>query len=128
MGLPVALALQDGAEAHGPTWDEWDAWDCAFIAGSTVWKCSPEARGCIHEAALGRKWVHVGRVNSLRRFRRFANAEVDSVDGTYLKHAPDTNLANLKRWLGALADEPPLWRDYYPLSEPGDRSRHPWHD
>jgi hypothetical protein len=126
LGFPVALALQDGVESHVETWDAIDAWDCAFIAGSTEWKLSGDARDCIHEAALLHKWVHVGRVNSLTRIRRFSHSEVDSVDGTYLKHGPDINLAHLGRWLDDLATELPLWRDYHPLaSAENGESRHP---
>jgi hypothetical protein len=95
-------------EGHVETWDAIDAWDC------------------IHEATLLHMWVHVGRVNSLTRMRRFSHCAVDSVDGTYLKHGPDVNLAHIGRWLDCLAREQPLWRDYHPLaSAENSESRHP---
>jgi hypothetical protein len=39
------------------------------------------------------KWLHMGRVNSARRFAIAELMGCDSVDGTYLTYGPDTNLA-----------------------------------
>jgi hypothetical protein len=50
--------------------------------------------------ARGRgKWVHMGRVNSLRRLRYAAAIGCDSADGTYLAFGPDTNLPAVRGWL-----------------------------
>jgi hypothetical protein len=114
LGFPVALALQDGAEAHLSTWDEADRYDAVFIAGSTDWKLSQAARDCCFEAQLLGKWVHVGRVNSWERISHVAAWAVDSVDGTFLKHVPphDRQLAG---WVRALDERGPgLFPEYLP--------------
>ncbi len=108
-GFPVALVAQDGAEAHAPMWDECDSYDALFIGGSTAWKLSEDARGCVHEAGLLGKWVHMGRVNSRRRLRLAAAWNVDSVDGTCLAYGPGINSRRLARWLAELDQQPTLF-------------------
>jgi hypothetical protein len=79
-----------------------------FLGGDTAWKLGPEARAI---AALAKRlglWLHMGRVNSLRRLRYAASLGCDSVDGTFLAYGPDRNLPALLRWL-RLADEPTLF-------------------
>ena len=82
-GCPAALVWQDGATvANVP----WDAFDVAFIGGSTGWKLGPVAARLTAEARRRGKLVHMGRVNSTRRMlvaRRFG---CDTADGTFLKH------------------------------------------
>lgn len=53
-------------------------------------------------------WVHMGRVNSLRRLEIAVDFGCDSVDGNYLGFGPDANLPKLLRWLDVLRDEPRL--------------------
>lgn len=122
LGFPVALALQDGAEGHLPTWDEAERWDCAFIAGSTTWKLSQDAWCCVHEAMLMGKWVHVGRVNTWRRLHALSYWPVDSVDGTRLKHT-GPNDPHLPAWIEALAARKEMFPAYHPLAGPGDPTR-----
>ncbi|MFD8529479.1 hypothetical protein ACFV0L_18865 [Streptosporangium canum] len=97
MGYPVALVAQDYAE-FCPYWD-WDDFDCLFIGGSTAWKLSPAAAVLARAAAAAGRWVHVGRVNSLKRDRYAALAmDADSVDGTLLTNGPDVHLPSVLAW------------------------------
>jgi hypothetical protein len=93
LGYPVAYVGQDGATTA--PWDQIDAW---FIGGSTDWKLGPEARLLAGEAKQRGKWVHMGRVNSWRRYRYAQAIGCDSVDGTFLTFGPNTNLPRLVRW------------------------------
>jgi len=93
---PVAFVAQDGIETIQVPWADFD---CLFIGGSTKFKLGLIAERYIQEAKARGKWVHVGRVNSGKRFRRFRQLRVDSVDGTYLVWGPDINTPKLKRWV-----------------------------
>jgi hypothetical protein len=99
LGLPVALVGQNGLEDFAPAWDECDRWDCLFIGGDDAWKLSDDARECVRTAQQLGKWVHMGRVNSLKRLSVAAAWHVDSVDGTYLGFGPRKNAPNLRAWL-----------------------------
>ena len=90
LGFPVALVAQDGLEDE---WIPWDRLDALFIGGSTKWKLSQAAVGLMREARSRGKWVHVGRVNSQKRFRHCWWAGADSVDGTTFGICPDDSLA-----------------------------------
>jgi hypothetical protein len=93
LGLPVALAGQDGLEELAVPWDDLDAF---FVGGSTEWKLSPMATALVGEAKARGKWCHMGRVNSDERMRRARLIGCDSVDGTSYVRFTD-------RWLpGAL--------------------------
>lgn len=106
MGFPAALVAQDYME-FCPLWD-WDDFDCLFIGGSTEWKLSPAAENLARIANSLGLWTHVGRVNSLRRYRTVDWA--DSVDGTYLQRAgPDQALSTVLGWCDALRDDAPLF-------------------
>ena len=104
LGFRPAFVLQDGC-----TPDEIpDDTDCVFVGGSTAWKLGGDAVACMRAAKARGCWVHVGRVNSLRRLRWCADlGVVDSVDGTYLAFGPDTNLPRLLSWLEPA--QPGLW-------------------
>lgn len=99
LGIPAALVAQDGLEHMTVPWDQFDV---LFIGGTTTWKLGPGARRLITEAKAHRKWVHMGRVNSERRFRYAHGIGCDSVDGTYLTFGPTTNLPKLLGWLKTL--------------------------
>lgn len=122
LGFPVALALQDGADAHLPSWDEAERWDAAFVAGSTAWKLSQGAADCCREAALLGKWVHVGRVNTWRRLHWVSYWPVDSVDGTRLRHTGPAD-PHLPAWIEALASRREMFPAYVPLAGPADPTR-----
>ena len=96
LGYPVAWVVQDGQENLPMPWDRIDA---VFIGGSTEWKLGPTARALVAEAKRRGKWVHMGRVNSRRRFDYARLIGCDSVDGTYLTFGPDQNLPKLLGWV-----------------------------
>lgn len=96
LGYPVALVAQDGLEDLQIPWGDFDA---LFIGGSTAWKLGPYARVVIREARHRGKWIHMGRVNSERRYRYAHALGCDSADGTFLVFGPDKNLPRLKTWL-----------------------------
>lgn len=95
LGYRVAFVAQDGQESLPVPWDEFDA---LFIGGSTEWKLGPHARELAAEAKRRGRWVHMGRVNSERRYRYAAAIGCDSADGTYLTFGPDVNLPQLLSW------------------------------
>jgi hypothetical protein len=91
----VAFVAQDGLESLTVPWDDFDV---LFIGGTTEWKLGPQARALVADAKARGKWVHMGRVNSERRYRYAHAIGCDSVDGTYLTFGPDENLPKLLRW------------------------------
>lgn len=96
LGYPVAYVAQNGMEFS--TWDLWDEIDCLFIGGTTDWKLGPEACNLAAVASSMGKWIHVGRVNSEKRFRYAEAIGADSCDGTYLTYGPEKNLTNVLAW------------------------------
>lgn len=108
--LPIAFVAQDGQEDHPPPWD---AIRCLFIGGSTRWKLGMHARRLIGEAKARGKWVHVGRVNTLRRMWLFSSLGVDSFDGTAFSKLPDKFIPWMLRRLTAQQHvmEDLLWGD-----------------
>lgn len=95
LGYPVALVAQDGLETLDVPWD---AFDALFIGGTTAWKLGAAARDLATQAKNRGKWVHMGRVNSQRRYTYARHIGCDSVDGTYLVFGPDTNLPDVLSW------------------------------
>jgi hypothetical protein len=96
LGYPAALVAQDGLEALDVPWD---AFDCLMIGGTTGWKLSDHAIRLMAEAKARGKWVHVGRVNSKRRYQWCHSHGADSADGTFVAFGPDVNIPRLARWL-----------------------------
>jgi hypothetical protein len=76
-GVPVAFVLQDGQERY-----ELPDAACYFIGGSTGWKLSETAADLAAEGKRRGAWVHMGRVNSLRRLSIAHDMGCDSVDGS----------------------------------------------
>lgn len=95
LGYPVAYVVQDNAEKHPIPWIEFDV---MFIGGTTSWKLGPHARALVAEAKARGKWVHMGRVNSERRWRYADAIGCDSVDGTFLTYGADLNLPRVLAW------------------------------
>ena len=62
------------------------------------WKLGTAARDLVAEARARRVWVHMGRVNSLKRLRYAAAIGCDSADGTHVTNAPDKNLKEVRGW------------------------------
>ena len=96
LGYPAALVAQDGLE-HLPV--PWDDFDALFIGGSTEWKLGLHAATLAAAARRRGKYVHMGRVNSLRRYKYAEHIGCHSVDGTYLTFGPDKNLPKLLSWV-----------------------------
>jgi hypothetical protein len=105
LGFKPALVAQDGLEALPVPWDDFDV---LFIGGSTPWKLGDHATALIRAAKDRGKWVHAGRVNSLRRLRHCQWQGCDSADGTYVAFGPDVNLPKMQRWLETLERQPML--------------------
>lgn len=105
LGYPAALVAQDGLEDLDIPWDTFDA---LFIGGSTEWKLGHHARAIVREAKNRGKHVHMGRVNSLRRYRYADLIGCDTVDGTFLVFGPDKNLGRLNGWIDNLNTQPAL--------------------
>jgi hypothetical protein len=106
LGYPAAFVAQDGLERRSviddPKW--WDTFDVLFIGGTTEWKLGPAARELAAAAKHYGKRIHVGRVNSEKRFRYAAapypfGLGADTADGTFLTFGPLKNLPRLKTWL-----------------------------
>lgn len=95
LGYPAALVAQDGLEDLMIPWDEFDV---LFVGGSTEWKLGRHARAIVREAKRRGKHVHMGRVNSARRYRYAEAIGCDSADGTFLTFGPDANLPRLLAW------------------------------
>lgn len=79
VGFVPALVGQDGMTVEDLPWSEMGA---LFIGGSTEWKLGPQAETLIAYAKTRGLWVHMGRVNSMRRIWEGARKGVDSWDGT----------------------------------------------
>lgn len=104
-GFPAALVGQDGMEASDIPWDDIDAF---FIGGTTNWKLGSVAASLAAEARRRGKWVHMGRVNSLRRLRLAQSMGCHSADGTFAAFGPDKNIPRMQAWMDALRREPML--------------------
>jgi hypothetical protein len=96
LGYPAAFVAQDGIESLPIPWDEFD---CLFIGGTDEFKLGPHASRVAAEAEARGKWVHMGRVNSKRRFDYARAIGCDSADGTKLVFGPDANLPLVLSWL-----------------------------
>jgi hypothetical protein len=104
LGYPVAFVGQDGMEAIPVPWDDFDV---LFLGGTTAWKLSWGAAVLAREAKDHGKWVHMGRVNSLKRMRIAKAFGCDSADGTYLRFrrtkGSGVGEAEIRSWVEAVA-------------------------
>jgi hypothetical protein len=106
IGYEVALVAQDGLENERVPWEEFE---CLFIGGTNAWRKTEAPYRLAQEAREQGKWLHMGRVNSLKAMRRAEQYGCDSVDGTFLKFAPDTNLPRMQKWFDELHRAPSVW-------------------
>jgi hypothetical protein len=98
LGFRAAFVGQDGMGFLNIPWNEFDVF---FVGGTTSWKLGTAAQRLCCEARARGKWIHVGRVNSEKRLVHCAEKlEADSVDGTFVRFAPDVNVARLQGWYG----------------------------
>lgn len=79
LNVPAALVAQNGLQSKQLPWDDIT---CLFIGGDTEWKLGPEAAALVFEAKDRGKWVHMGRVNSIKRMEYAKTLGCDSVDGS----------------------------------------------
>jgi hypothetical protein len=107
LGYPAAFVAQDGAEHVQIPWGEFDV---LFVGGSTDFKLGAVARRLVHEAKARGLRVHMGRVNSLRRYRYAEAIGCDSADGTFLKFGPAKNLIRMLGWYRDLDNRPALFK------------------
>jgi hypothetical protein len=139
MGYPAALVAQNGLEDLVVPWGEFDVLfiggivECpehgprldAIKTGTGChqrffcptceveifeWKLGPWAALLAITAKSHGKRVHMGRVNSLKRYRYAVSIGCDSVDGTYLvkgarKNLPNENLPKLLEWVDTIRSE-----------------------
>ena len=103
LGYKTAFILQNGCTPSEVPWDECDA---VFVGGDTNWKLGGEAYLVVSEAKKRGHWVHMGRVNSLRRIQTAQMWGCDSVDGTYLAFGPDVNTPKLVKMMQRIDSEP----------------------
>jgi hypothetical protein len=89
LGYPVAWVAQNGATLRRGS-VPWERFDALFIGGDDAWKLGPTARALVTEAKARGKWVHMGRVNSFKRFAYARRIGCDSADGTTLARYPQT--------------------------------------
>lgn len=99
-GFAAAVIVQEGATAYNVPWDSFDA---LFVGGkANAWKEGAVAERLCNEARDRGKWVHMGRVNSLRRMLIADRFRCHSADGTYVKFGPRVNLPKVLSWLDVL--------------------------
>lgn len=96
LGVPMAFVLQDGATAEEVPWELLKA---VFVGGSTAWKMGPDAAALVAEAKGRGLWVHMGRVNSIRRMHYARSIGCDSVDGTQWSRFKDTYVERARKGL-----------------------------
>lgn len=75
----LALVIQDGMEDLDIPWGE--LW-AVFLGGGDPWKDSKSARDVIKTAKILGKHVHIGRVNTIKRYKLFAEIGADTCDGS----------------------------------------------
>lgn len=85
-GYPPAFVLQNGVTSDEVPWDSIRA---VFIGGDDPFKFSDVVRVIVAEAKRRDHWVHMGRVNTLRRIRYAHSIGCDSTDGTGFAKWPD---------------------------------------
>jgi hypothetical protein len=78
-GFPYAFVAQDGCENLDIPWDTMDA---LFIGGRDPWKDSQSAQDMVKTAKTFGIHVHVGRVNTKKRYELFAGLGADTCDGS----------------------------------------------
>lgn len=95
-GYTVAFVTQDGLAMDSVPWSDFDV---LFVGGTDQHKLG-ESMPFVVEAKRRGKWVHVGRVNSVRRMHQFWIA--DSCDGTTLAISPDVR--NQRKFIRAMEE------------------------
>ena len=102
LGYPAAFVAQNGQDRLPVPWDEFDV---LFNGGDDAWKLGEPMRELAAEARGRGKWLHMGRVNSLKRMRRARADNYDSADGTFIRYGPDIRLPEALGWLRDANDQ-----------------------
>jgi hypothetical protein len=106
LGYRAALVTQDGMT---PDMIPWSEVDWLFIGGTDSHKLGVEAELLIAAAHEHGKPVHAARVNSGKRYSRFAHLGCASADGTFLGFAPDHNINRMLGWFARHHAQPSLF-------------------
>jgi len=106
--LPLGYVAQDGASEGTIPWNGISA---LFIGGTTEFKLGQEASDLAREAKQRGTWVHMGRVNSVRRIEYAAAIGCDSIDGTSFSMFTDSRLP-------ALAERAAMLEEGLPMNVP----------
>lgn len=102
IGYKAALVCQDNLKSENVPWGLFDVF---FLGGKDDWRNSEAFRELVKEAVDRGLWVHMGRVNSLKRMRYAKSLGCKSVDGTLVAFNPTKNAANLAKWLTIVNSE-----------------------
>jgi hypothetical protein len=78
-GWPMALVAQDGIEDLDIPWDEMFA---IFIGGKDPWKDSDATADIVRTAKILGIHVHIGRINTAKRYLHFDKLGADTCDGS----------------------------------------------
>lgn len=104
-GLTPALVLQNGmvASADGVRFEHdviaWDEIGAVFVGGDDDYKQGVDVALIVLAARKIGRWVHVGRVNTVRRLRHAMALGADSVDGSGWAKFRDAMLPRYTRWI-----------------------------
>jgi hypothetical protein len=93
--LPIAYVAQDGQPSKQVPWGGIDS---LFIGGTTEYKLSADAERLGREARERGKWLHMGRVNSRKRFDYARSTGCNSIDGSSFSRWRDRWLPNALTW------------------------------
>ena len=103
-GFDRAFVLQNGIEADLER-NGWNALpenaEAYFIGGDTAFKFSPAVAEITRHANRLGQWVHMGRVNSIKRMEYACAIGCDSCDGSGMARFPDAVLLPMLRALSA---------------------------
>lgn len=109
LGYRPALAIQNGATVgHVP----WEAIDAVFIAGDKPFKTGTTAWEVCRAARRMGKHIHIARHNSQRAMQAAYDMGADTIDGTFLRWAPDQNWQRMQRWFERFCEHTaarPIW-------------------
>lgn len=96
-GVPVAFVAQEGSEGRGEI--PWEDLDVLFLGGGDSWKDGAGGRRVADEAHDRGVPVHVGRVNSWRRYQHGVQIlRARTCDGTTIARGPNKRLADVLMW------------------------------
>lgn len=91
IAFPLAFCVQDGHEPQ----DIPSGVQCVFVGGTTEWKLANA-----HKFKGATKWLHIGRVNTLKRLDWAERIGADSVDGTGWFRSPERTDQMLQHFYG----------------------------